>query len=422
MFAFSSSTANTIHHDIAEALRPTAALYGKRVVPVSWEDVSRWTDGEGNVSCWGNNIADVTLVDRKHRLFVMREQNLNERVVVVKASELAVIVGNEEPTASKKTRSVTLAEYLTKAGTFASIYAKTPADLNLYQPDTDERVHVRIQCVFLPPKSEVATQVYSYGTRSKSNPQNLFLYVNGSGTSLSQAQSGTAKLYATEVHADGNAHDYMLKTDVSTFAVGGAQQETADTIQAATAKHQFLAQHIGLPTMGKRCNVVMLVQVPLEKKPERTSRGGGYEMCAASAFAFGAPSVSAVACAFPAGPSRGRPKGVSSAARMSLGECVGSTSPLETDNFKRHPKEHITATITLYYVVDGGVPSEADVHAACKDVGELYASMGIETKLSDTAAASLGVVQKQQPLTFTCLEQQGFPTFNATNATAAMSD
>lgn len=44
-------------------------------------------------------------------------------------------------------------------------------------------------------------------------------------------------------------------------------------------------------------------------------------------------------------------------------------------NPKRHPSEHVTVTIVMYYVCSGGVPTPEDVRTAVDDLEDMYASL-----------------------------------------------
>jgi len=65
-------------------------------------------------------------------------------------------------------------------------------------------------------------------------------------------------------------------------------------------------------------------------------------------------------------------KGKSSAARVSRGSFVDSWSGVTSNEQVRHPNEHVTATIVMYYTCSGGVPTAEDVKRAIDDLEELY--------------------------------------------------
>jgi hypothetical protein len=89
---------------------------------------------------------------------------------------------------------------------------------------------------------------------------------------------------------------------------------------------------------------------------------------------------------------------------------------------ERDAGQHGTITITLYYTVAGGVPSEADVQSAIHDLEQLYQACPSDKRLVDctevtaelTVATMQDVKQKvvQQPYvppTFPAALDRGFP-------------
>merc|ERR1712045_216797 len=75
----------------------------------------------------------------------------------------------------------------------------------------------------------------------------------------------------------------------------------------------------------------------------------------------------------------------SSAARVSRGSEVldGIWNGISVEQPTRHPNEHVTATIVMYYTCSGGVPSTEDVKSAIDDLEELYQSVETSGKLGD---------------------------------------
>jgi len=49
----------------------------------------------------------------------------------------------------------------------------------------------------------------------------------------------------------------------------------------------------------------------------------------------------------------------------------------------RHPNEHVTATIVMYYTCSGGVPTAEDVKRAIDDLEELYQAVEVNGNLAD---------------------------------------
>src|SRR5690242_2768985 len=75
-----SITTHSHQQSVVEALNATAGPMGFRCVPVSWEDAQRGTVG-GGLSCWGGNISDVRLWEKKGTLlYTLRSENWNERL------------------------------------------------------------------------------------------------------------------------------------------------------------------------------------------------------------------------------------------------------------------------------------------------------------------------------------------------------
>jgi hypothetical protein len=461
------------HTDVADSLQALAQKHKMTVVPVSWEDCTRGWDSNGKLSCYGNNISDVRILDKtKRSIYTLRSENWNERLAVVSASDVAVVVGNDASTSEKNLKSVTLKTYLKSAGIYGS-YVGLPRDTNLLNPEKDDKISVRFQTVFLPTTDEkhdgknapeFTSSVYSYSTTDKNDPQNLLLYCTSQGTSLHQDAPGQEKLFLHMTNPDDTVSTYWLKAVTSDYKVGAAQKETEASAKLAAEQNQAVAQHIGLSHMGTRFNVVMLVQIPL-KKVEETRGGYSYSGGYGSSFGYGVDfgsfgsfgsnegfdGISAQPCAYKsmkfgsssigeslqtssgnigigsmAGSrgvylSKGRspPRaGTASAARVSLGTMEEKKwSGLSSKNFKRNPDQHITVTVTMYYTVKGGVPSEADVEAAISDLEKCYSQCGMVARLDQLEPVGI-TSSKKNPIpnviTFgtPLLDQQTFPVDN----------
>ena len=95
------------------------------------------------------------------------------------------------------------------------------------------------------------------------NPQNVLLYCTSQGTSIQVSDSQAQNIYLHNAHPDGTVSCDWLKAVASEFAVGAVQMETETSVQEASAAGHAIAQHIGPIAMGKRCNVVMLLQLPV---------------------------------------------------------------------------------------------------------------------------------------------------------------
>lgn len=348
------------------------------VLETCWQDPSRSMN-----SCWGDNIADVRLVDQKRRpIYTVRKANFDEHIGSVSARQIALVVGNETRSILKRLTPVTLWDYLKQFGTYAS-YAGASPSTSLLQK-TDERIGVRFQTVFVPCEVGetlyVTPTVYSYGTSRKDDPQNLILMASPQGTSVQQDGPGQEKMFLHQVMPNGEIKECWTQVGHSHFAVGADQVETKESLASAQKDGLATAMNpIGIKAMGHRANVVMMLQIPL--KP-LVSYGDMAFSTEASPIYKSLPltleSKSVMRCAgvsYRGG--RGYPQGKSFAARMSVGHVERIVhKTLTTDNLTRHETQHPTLTITMYYGVKGGVPQEADVEAALKDLQGLYQSLG----------------------------------------------
>lgn len=403
------------HEQIADSLRQVAAKHKMAVNIVSWQDCSRGWNANGSLSSMGSNIADVRIIDSEKRpIYTVRSENWDEKLAVVSARDLALIVGNESASVEKIFKAITLDQYLKNAGQYAS-YAKVPLDTNLYSEDVDDKISVRFQTVFIPSSHyppQFTTSVYSYATHDAADPQNLLLYCTSQGTSIQQDAPGQEKLFLHMNQPNGSASTYWLKAVTSDQKVGQEQVETKESTQKALQQGHAVAQRIGVKHMGNRFNVVMLIQVPLKQVQQSRGyesildggSGGSYKSMSFGGMSFGGGGNE---CCYSFGSRGGGQKkgppprvGTSVASRVSMGKMEEKAwKGLTCQNFIRHPSQHMTATITMYYVVEGGVPSVADVESAIADIKKLYADCGLVGKLSHLEP--LGMTDKKsEPLVF----------------------
>eukprot|EP00657_Telonema_sp_P-1_P010058 TRINITY_DN4358_c0_g1_i1.p1 TRINITY_DN4358_c0_g1~~TRINITY_DN4358_c0_g1_i1.p1 ORF type:complete len:170 (+),score=62.24 TRINITY_DN4358_c0_g1_i1:3-512(+) len=75
--------------------------------------------------------------------------------------------------------------------------------------------------------------------------------------------------------------------------------------------------------------------------------------------------------------------GTSNAARVSRGTEYDVWNGVNNTEPERDPSQHATITVTLYYTVAGGIPSEADIEMCVKDLDELYKACPSDKKLVD---------------------------------------
>eukprot|EP00548_Thalassiothrix_antarctica_P015971 CAMPEP_0194167490 /NCGR_PEP_ID=MMETSP0154-20130528/2751_1 /TAXON_ID=1049557 /ORGANISM="Thalassiothrix antarctica, Strain L6-D1" /LENGTH=437 /DNA_ID=CAMNT_0038878401 /DNA_START=8 /DNA_END=1321 /DNA_ORIENTATION=+ len=357
---------------------------------VSWDDVQRGTVG-GSLSCWGANITDTRLYAKDGRqLFTVRGDNWNERLGKVTTDDLALVAGhdnnNNGGAGSSDLRPITLRTLLWNIPKYGG-YAGLNSIQSLADEVLDKEVSIRFQTTFLPvdndekSKLEFAPEAYNYNTMSDEDPRNLILLCSTQGVAVQQDGAGSKKLYH-HAKVDGKINQYWLEAESSNHKVGGSQKESKEERVDALKRGKAMSSVIGTKSMGTRFNVLMTIQIPLEQIPRSRKKKSFYFGSASNKMeleceeeeeeedcGFGSPlPASRVfrSCTAPLS------IGKSSAARVSRGSLVGQYDGLNVQKPKRHPNEHITATIVMYYTCSGGVPSERDVRSAIDDLEALY--------------------------------------------------
>ena len=197
---------------------------------VSWDDVKRGTDADGGLSCWGSNITDTRLCAKDgRRLFTVRSDNWNEKLVTVDASDVALIAGNTH--GGRTTLApVTLRDFLRRIGEHGK-YAGLSAAHSLCAEELDAKVSIRFQTTFLPITEtegdaiEFAASAYSYGTRDERDPKNLVVLASSQGIALQQDQVTGAMIYHHQVGDDGTITRHWLEAEKSRHAVGRGEME-----------------------------------------------------------------------------------------------------------------------------------------------------------------------------------------------------
>jgi len=420
------------HAAIADLIVPIAKRRGYHAERVTWDDCTRSVVSDGfsfspleGLTSSGPCITDSrTVDDEKKPIWMVRSENFNERIGYVKASEVAVVVGNEEATATKNLHSVTLADYLRNFGIYAK-HAGAPDSGSLLADALDNTISIRPQVAFVRTGTQFTTNAYVYGSRNPANPQNMVLYCTSQGTSPFAPAGGQGEnLYLQTVRPDGTTELSWLKAKESEFSVGAEQKETAETRAAALAQGSAVSMCIGPKILGPKFNVCMMVQLPLKQTEEVRYRGmgflfgggggggGGYEggmLCgggggndcgfgasAPGGFSFGGglnencisaedsyALAAAAACIRPTASTRSLVEqreqiGKSSAARVSKGsvESTDWKGLRVNKNWTRHPLHHATITVTFYFAVTGGVPSAADMERAVDELDQFYEKLG----------------------------------------------
>lgn len=166
---------------------------------VSWDDVCRGTQHE-SLSCWGANITDTRLrtMDGKS-LYTLRSQNWNEKLGLIKASQLALIVGNCEGYNSEL-RNITLKDFLHSPYVNGGRYCGLGPDVSLAAPSLVEKISIRFQTVFMPvgcnsenssKALQFAPEAYNYFARSDEHPRNFVVLATTQGLSVQTDGEGS---------------------------------------------------------------------------------------------------------------------------------------------------------------------------------------------------------------------------------------
>jgi len=376
------------------------AKYSCKVV--SWDDSSRFSSPFG-VSCFGSNITDTYLKAKDGTpLFTIRSDNWNEQLGKVSTSDVKVVVGNHVKADNidpfNPTKVITLREFLENAqkyGKYAGIGNQRSALSNV---DLDDECSIRFQTTFLPLEGssealEFATEAYNYNTNSDDNPRNLVLLCTTQGVAVQQDGKGTKKLFHHRVDKWGRIHRHWLEAEKSAHAVGGPQKETNEEKIDALVRGKAISETIGIRTMGQRFNVLMTVQIPVKQNSKMEDAFTFGKSASNNGFSFGDGFGEFSGCenscgdiggstnsfsSFSSGKYRGGgasfppPKGLSSAARLSIGTEHDIWKGLPDKKFEREKKQHITITVVIYNVVQNGTPSPQDLKKAIDDIESLY--------------------------------------------------
>jgi hypothetical protein len=182
--------------------------------------------------------------------------------------------------------------------------------------------------------------------------------------------------------------------------VGGSHNESAQEIEKNNEKGKANAMRIGVKQMGKRLNVVMTIQVPIEQEitamyagdvmyddqPKYMSLGQAYDDVESKFTSLGADTSymgtnEAVYRGSFSGQNRCLSEGVSNAARINTGMHKGTAKQLVVCNPRRNKDQNITVTAIFYYSVSGGVPGIESVKSAILDMEEMFAKWNWSGKL-----------------------------------------
>ncbi len=257
---------------IKDALKST----GYSCKTVSWDDVSRGTVG-GSLSCWGSNITDTRLKAKGGtNLFTVRSDNWNEKLGYVNSDSVVLLVGNCDDWRSL--RNVTLRDFLNNPLANGAKYTGLNSGTELSCLERDSKVSVRFQTVFLSVdesgRMQFAPEAYNYATKSDDNPRNLVCLATTQGLSIQADGAGSKQLFLHKRGGYDGVGEYWLEAEHSRHGVGGEQRETKEEREDALARGKATSEVIGIEAMGKRFNVLMTIQIPLEQSRKRKNARG----------------------------------------------------------------------------------------------------------------------------------------------------
>ena len=400
-----------------------------RLVSTAWNDASRGSVG-GFLSAMGPNITDVTLKhldSQKTVCTIVAGDNLNPLLGVLSSQDVQLVVQQQQ-----KLQTIRLDKFLENIGQYGQYVGMKP-DCDL-SSSLDDKVSIRFQCAFIQAEPGVPADLYvecfNYQTRAADDPKNLLVMSTTQGAAIQQDQPGRNKILLDK---PDQMTSHALKLETTRFGVGEQQTETQAERQAAHQAGKAVSGAIGVRSMNQRLNCVVTVQVPLQQKPvasrsasyastwglvgsapgkqmaystddsdgcdEECDIGGGGGCVEAYGGWLSANQSFASRASLASSASSASSASAASAARASIGEQVGRVSQLANKDCKRHPTEHLTVTITTYWMCSD-VPTKAEIDKACQDLTDQYGAISSAHLASQKLAFArqdIGANQLDQP-------------------------
>jgi hypothetical protein len=327
---------------------------------ISWEDVQRGTTG-GGLSCLGSNISDVWLSGKDGQpYYTFRPDNWNEPLCKVRTDRFAVVANIEgSPT------TMTLQSYLLNI----DCYALPGEGITDAMFDYDE-ITVRFQYCIVENEAELTPKVYNYQSDSKDRPRNMQVMFNTQSASIGFDEPGGSRAFLHCPNESGGVNDMFIKIDKTEMAAGSEQSETAEESMAAAAAGKACVATFGTPEMGKSCNVIGMLQIPIIQKAE-APRMRSYE-AAGAAGAY--RSLDGARCID--SPKNESFTGSLSVGRASIGSTFGEYTPPKLETIEQEEGMGPAMTITYYVVYEGGVPDNAKIQMIVDHMEKLNNTVG----------------------------------------------
>lgn len=247
--------------DFDAALQAAAKSTGYQLLRVQWNDAQR-SKIDGELSCWGPNITDATLVNSttNRPLLVLRPENMNEKIVTRYSSDDLSVMQRLPDGQLKPT---TLRKYLEAFADNRAVIRE--GGKSLANPNTDKTVSVRYQAVFVPTGTDCHVEHYNYQSEDD-NPTNLLLLATSQGTAITRDGTGKVPLYLQSIDPSNTAYDHSMLIESTRFKVGGSQQETAEESAKAVEAGRATTAVIGTRNLGTRLNAFVVIQVPMKQE------------------------------------------------------------------------------------------------------------------------------------------------------------
>ena len=375
-----SSMFTTQQHSLTSPGAPdplARILAGRKAVESERLVMSRiqWTDNDRNQgSTMGRNNTDMRLRLKStgQLLPAVRYQNFADNVYSLSAADFKMVVGNEE--AAGELRNVSLQDFLQGFGAYAGL-GRT---LSLYDPNSDQKVIIRVQCFPLPADPDGACEfvpsAYNYQTSSAEDPKNAIFVASHLGTSVKLDEVGAKEIFLRQI-VDGKSVDTYFKAGQDT--PGASKQE------------------IGSQAVGAVKNVVIFGQIPLrqpepepepEPKPPPMSNVSSYW----TASSYGECNFNLDEDCYPdvtRSVDISLPFSTLEEAPITYGTAHGEAkgfNPVAARKLERDTSQPVALTICYYYMVGGNGLTSADVRKMKSTITACYADGGWRGPVADS--------------------------------------
>ena len=324
---------------------------------VAWNDGTRGLELNGDISCWGSNVTDARIVseDNRHMSYI-KPKNKNEKIGVTTLKNINFFCKDGNSITGQK-----LFENINEHTKYAGFKNIMP---NI---EDDQKIVVRLQSTFIPlgygqKSRKVVPAHYSYQTNSSEDPCNVIITGTSQGIFVNCDDTGINKLYAHTVEKDGTVNNHWFEACPTKHSVGGVQIENESDANDKKTK----AKNLGFANMGNRCNTFLVISFQRKQNKDNCN---SY---------IPSPPVYRSLCK-----DNYNTFGISSAARMSIDECIVGTKELYEIDAVRVANTPIVLTILNYYVIESKKEGQQKVSIEPTDVAMAVGDMENIYKMCD---------------------------------------